>query len=205
MDGMLLNPKSWASVALFSLLLASGAGCQTAPPVSVRSLINHQAMIDFSGLRSVEQFDVVKAQVAPPATWQQLAVKRGPMYTDMQWRSPSSSTAVGVAHVRMPLPLSARTLLWFAKGQYAKQSDDGRLLGQWVDALGRNWFEAENNKYHVRGFIVTKGFEAWIIYSGYKTQIPTDVSELALGTRAMETIVPQFDGPKRTVASVETD
>jgi len=204
MDGMLLNPKSWASVGLLALLLGTGAGCQTAPPVSVRSLINHQAMIDFSGLRSVEQFDLVKAQAAPPASWKQLALKRGPMYTDMQWRSPSGSSAVGVAHVKMPLPLGARTLLWFAKGQYAKQSEDGRILGQWVDTLGRSWFEAETNKYRVRGFIVTKGFEAWIIYNGFKTQIPTDVSELAMGARAMETIVPQPHG-KRAVASIERD
>ncbi len=203
MDGMLFSPKSWAFAGLFVLLLVAG-GCQTVAPGSVRRLINHQAMIDFSGLRSVEQFDVVKAQGAPPASWKQLAVKRGPLYTDMQWRSPSGASAVGVAHVKMPLPLGARTLLWFAKGQYAKQSDDGRIVGQWVDALGRSWFEAENNKYHIRGFIVTKGFEAWIIYNGYKTQVPTDVSELALGARAMETIVPQFYA-RRALASVERD
>lgn len=203
MDGMSFNPKPWVFAALLAMLLATGVGCQSAQPVSVRRLINHQAMIDFSGLRSVEQFDTVKVQAAPPASWKQQAVKRGPMYTDLQWRSPSGATAVGVAHVRMPLPLGARPLLWFAKGQYAKQGDDGRLLGQWVDALGRSWFEAENNKYHVRGFIVTKGFEAWIIYNGYKTQVPTDVSELALGARALETIVPQ-PHVRRAVAAIET-
>jgi hypothetical protein len=203
MDGMSFNPKSWVGLTLLALLCATGIGCQTAQPVSVRRLINHQAMIDFSGLRPVEQVDAVKAQAAAPASWKAAALKRGPMYTDMQWRSPSGATAVGVAHVRMPLPLSARALLWFAKGQYAKQSDDGRVVNQWVDALGRSWFEAENKNYHVRGFIVTKGFEAWIIYNGFKTQVPTDVSELSLGARAMETIVP-LPHVKRSVASVET-
>lgn len=207
MDRTPFNPKSWPRLAVLSVLLLAGAGgggCQSAQPVSVRRLINHQAMVDFSGLKSAEHFDVVKAQAAPPAAWKALTAKRGPMYTDMQWRSPSGTTAVGVAHVKMPLPLGARALLWFAKGQYAKQSDDGRVIGQWVDGLGRSWFEAENNKYRVRGFIVTKGFEAWIIYNGYKTQVPTDVSELALGARAMETIVPQ-PNVKRSVASVESD
>src|SRR5215212_8526281 len=112
MDGMLFNPKSWLSTAMLAgVLLMVGAGCQTAQPVSVRSLMTHQAMIDFSGLKSVDHFDVVKAEAAPPQRWTQLAVKRGPMYTDMQWKSPSTTCAVGVAHVKMPLPLSARTLL----------------------------------------------------------------------------------------------
>jgi hypothetical protein len=204
MDGMSFNPKSGASAGLLLALFATSVGCQTAQPVSVRSLINHQAMIDFSGLSSAEHFDVVKAQAAAPQSWQEQPIKRGPMYTDMQWRSPSGATAVGVAHVRMPLPLGARALLWFAKGQYAKQSDDGRVLGQWVDQLGRSWFEAENNKYHVRGFIVTKGLQAWIIYSGYKTTVPIDMSELSQGARAMETIVPAPNG-KRAVASLPRD
>lgn len=204
MDGMSFSPKSWVSLSLLAVLLTAGAGCHSAQPVSVRRLINHQAMIDFSGLRPVEHFDVVKAEAAPPASWQQQPVKRGAMYTDMQWRSPSATTAVGVAHVKMPLPLGARPLLWFAKGHYAKQSDDGRIVGQWVDELGRSWFEAETNKYHVRGFIVTKGFEAWIIYNGRKTQVPTDMSELALGARTLETIVPR-PNPKRVIASVSPE
>jgi hypothetical protein len=135
MDGMLFKPKAWVPASLLVVLIAAGSGCQSAQPVSVRRLISHQAMIDFSGLRSVEQFDVVKAQGAPPMSWKQLAAKRGPLYTDMQWKSPSGATAVGVAHVRMPWPLSARALLWFAKGHYAKESEDGRILGQWVRGL----------------------------------------------------------------------
>ena len=204
MDGMPLNPKSWPVLGLLAALALAGAGCQSAQPVSVRRLINHQAMVDFSGLRSAEHIQAVKAQAAAPVTWKPQALKRGPMYTDMQWRSPSGTTAVGVAHVKMPLPLSARSLLWFAKGQYAKQSDDGRMLGQWVDELGRTWFEAETNKYRVRGFILTKGFEAWIVYNGFKTTVPTDVAELSMGARAMETIIPAPNG-RRAMASVPND
>ena len=205
MDGKLLNPKSWAVLGLLAVLLVVGsAGCGSARPVSVRRLIHHQAMIDFSGLKSVQHFEEVKAEAAPPAAWKPLTLKRHAMYTDMQWRSPSGTTAVGVAHVKMPLPLGSRALLWFAKGHYAKQSEDGRVIGQWVDELGRSWFEAENNKYHVRGFIVTKGFEAWIVYTGRKTTVPTDMSEIALGARALETIVPLPNG-KRGVASLPSD
>ncbi len=204
MDGMSFNPKLWPSLGLLAALALAGVGCQSAQPVSVRRLINHQAMVDFSGLKSAEHIHAVKAEAAPPVTWPPQALKRGPMYTDMQWRSPSGTTAVGVAHVKMPLPLSARALLWFAKGQYAKQSDDGRMLTQWVDELGRTWFEAETNKYRVRGFILTKGFEAWIVYNGFKTTVPTDEPELSMGARAMETIIPAPNG-RRAVASVPAD
>ena len=204
MDGMSFNPKSWLSVGVLVVLAAAGAGCQTTPSVSVPRLLNYQAMIDFSGLSSVQQYDVVKAQAAPPQSWRELVPKRSSLYTDMQWRAPSGNTAVGVAHVKMPLPLNAQTLVWFAKSRYAKQSEDGRVIGQWVDDLGRSWFEAENNKYHVRGYIMTKGFEAWIIYSGFKTQQPIDTSELALGARAMETIIPQM-GAKRPALTSPSD
>ena len=204
MDGMkLLNPKSWLFLSLLGLLMAGGVGCQSAQPVSMNRLINHQAMIDFSGLGSLKHYDNVKAEAAAPMSWKELVPKKTSIYTDMQWRSPSGNTAVGVAHVKMPLPLNAGSVVWFAKQRYAKQSEDGKLIDQWVDVLGRSWFEAENKKYHVRGFVVTKGFEAWIVYSGFKTQEPIDTSELAMAARSMETVVPQIN--KRTVASADTD
>lgn len=201
MDGMKFKSKSWLLPALLMSLAAGGVGCQTAQPVSMNRLINHQAMIDFSGLASLKHCDTVKAEVAPPTSWKELVPKKTSIYTDMQWRAPSGNTAVGVAHVNMPLPFDAGAVVWFAKHRYAKQSEDGRLLGQWVDALGRSWFEAENHKYHVRGFVVTKGFEAWICYSGFKTQEPIDTSELALAARSLESMVPEIG--KRPVADAD--
>jgi hypothetical protein len=97
MDGMLFNPKSWPLLGLLAVLAMGGIGCQSAQPVSVRRLVNHQAMVDFSGLKSPEHFEVVKAEAAVPASWPAQAVKRGPLYTDMQWRSPSGSMAAVVA------------------------------------------------------------------------------------------------------------
>ena len=50
MDGMkLFNPKSWLFLSLLGLLVAGGVGCQSAQPVSMNRLINHQAMIDYKG------------------------------------------------------------------------------------------------------------------------------------------------------------
>jgi hypothetical protein len=111
-------------------------------------------------------------------------------YTNMQWRSPSRNTGVGVAFVKMPLPLPAKAIAWLAQKEYAKRADDGKILATWEDALGRPWFEAENTRYHIRGYVVTKGFEAWIIYCGYKREQPPSGAELNVAARALETIVP---------------
>lgn len=203
MDGMIrsFNPKSWLFFGVLMLMGAGGTGCQTAQPVSMNRLLHHQAMIDFAGLAPLKQYEIVKAEAAPPHSWKELVPKRTSLFTDMQWRAPSGNTAVGVAHVKMPLPLDARAVVWFAKQRYSKQSEGGRVIGQWVDDLGRSWFEAANNKYHVRGFVMTKGFEAWIIYSGYKSQQPTDLAELTIAARAMETIVPQIGSSRRAVVT----
>jgi hypothetical protein len=90
----------------------------------------------------------------------------------------------------MPIPLSAQTLIWFAKQEYAKSRKDGRLTTEWTDSIGRPWFEAENAKYHVRGYAVVKGLDAWIVYYGYKVGHAPDPAEVSLAGRCLETILP---------------
>lgn len=189
--GLMLKPPlgAWSVLVGVCMVAPLLGGCQTvqAPPIR---LINHRAMLDFSGLRSPQTFQPVKAEGAIPITWEQLKIKRAALFTDMQWRSPSRNTAVGVAYIRMPLPFGPRTLLWLARAEYVKRSDDGRMINEWIDDLGRQWFEAENSNYHVRGMILTRGFDAWIMYCGFKTAEPLDATELALGERALETFLP---------------
>ena len=76
--------------------------------------MQHQAMVDPSGLKDVETVDMVKVHVAAPKKWELLPVKKATLYTDMQWRSPSHLTGVGVAYVKLPLPMSAQTIAWLA-------------------------------------------------------------------------------------------
>ena len=170
--------------------LSSLTGCQMAQTVPTARLIQHQAMIDPTGLNETEVIEAVKVHIAAPQRWEQLAPKKHALYTDMQWRSPSKMTGVGVAHIRLPLPIPARAVVWLAKKEYAKKADDGKILGTWDDSLGRPWFEAENSRYHIRGYVVSKGFEAWVIYCGYKTEQPPSAAELGVAARALETIVP---------------
>jgi hypothetical protein len=153
-------------------------------------LIQHQAMVDPSWLRDSSVCEDVKVHVAAPQKWEALTPKKTAVYTDMQWRSPSKQTGVGVAYVRLPLPIPASTIAWLAEKEYTKRSDDGKLLSMWSDALGRPWFEAENSRFHVRGYIVTRGFEAWIIYCGYRLEQPPSAAELSVAGRSLETIVP---------------
>lgn len=173
-----------------AICLSSLTGCQVGQTVSTTRLIQHQAMIDPTGLKESEVVEPVKVHIAAPQRWEQLEAKKYTLYTEAQWRSPSKMTGVGVAYVRLPLPLPAKSIAWLAQKEYAKKADDGKILGSWEDSLGRPWFEAANSRYHVRGYIVSKGFEAWIIYCGYKTEQPPSASELGVAARALETIVP---------------
>jgi hypothetical protein len=184
-------------------LLVSAGGCQTSGTVSNRRLIEHQAMIDFSGLKPAEPLEAIKASCALPRQWEALPLKKTALYAHQQWKSPSTHTGVGVVYVRLPLPLSERTLLWFAKREYTKSSNDGKLIGQWTDDLGREWFEAQNNKYHVRGYAIVRGFNAWMVYFGSKSGYPPDVAELSLAARAVETFLPDPRRPLRRPNTAE--
>lgn len=183
-------------VALVALLAWAG-GCQTHAPTTNRRLIEHQALIDFSGLKPAEPVDPVKVSCSIPRQWEAMPLKRTGLYAHQQWKSPSTHTGVGVVYIRLPLPFSERTLLWIAKREYTKASEEGKLISQWTDELGREWFEAQNNKYHVRGYVIVRGFNAWLVYFGSKTGYPPDLAELSLAARAVETFIPDPKRPLR--------
>jgi hypothetical protein len=174
------------------LLGAVGGSCQQSTPVSHRRLIEHQAMIDFSGLKPVEPVDNVKVNAAMPRQWDKLTAQSTPVYTHQQWRSPSAKTGVGIAYIHLPIPLNITLLRWIARQEYSKKGNDGRVISEWTDDLGRPWFEAENNRYRVRGYIVVNGFQAWVIYFGRKVQVSPDPAELSLASRAADSIVPMI-------------
>jgi hypothetical protein len=177
-------------------------GCQGGKQVSSRQLIEHQALIDFSGLDSLKPIPSVRASIAAPRRWELLPSKPNALYTHQQWRSPSAHTGVGIVNAHLPLPLTTKAVVWFAKQEYAKQGSGGKLLAEWSDELGREWFEAENERYHVRGYVVVKGFNAWVVYFGYRAQYSPNLAEISTAARAAETAVPQVDeAPKQAVAA----
>jgi len=141
-------------------------------------------------------WELVKLHVAPRQKQEKLTPKKTALYTGMQWRRPSKQTGVGVAYLHLPLPIPASTIAWLAQKEYSKKADDGKLLSTWTDELGRPWFEAENNRFHARGYIISRGFEAWIIYCGYRLEQPPSAAELGVAGRALETIVPTPFAPQ---------
>ena len=192
-----------AAVVAFSFL--AGAGCQAAKGKEfTRKLIDSQVWVDFSGLKPAAAVDPVRVTCAAPRQWEVMPLNKGSIYTHLQWRSPSRRTGVGVAHLRMPLPLGEKAVIWFAKQEYTKKSDDGRLIGEWTDDLGRRWFEAENNRYHVKGYAVVSGFEAWVVYYGHKVEFPPDGLEISLAARAMNSIIPWVEGEAVGVSTPTT-
>ncbi len=222
----------WAGVTLG--LLGPSVGCQPSTAVVSRRLVAHMALIDFSGLAPARPVDGgvdVAAQV--PRSWELLPVQRGGLFTHRQWRSPSHATGVGVVHVHMPLPMSAKTLVWLGKTQYnaaappGKGAADagtdaarpaatgdaksdaksrvpggpGRLLREWSDPVGREWVEAENDRFHVRGYVITSGFDAWVVYAGYRRRGVPDTVDIDLAYRSLESVIPAPLAPKPAAAT----
>ena len=186
------------------MLLAISAGCQTGTQVSRHRLIEHQALIDFSGLGGPEVAERVRVQVAVPRTWVVHDVERRPLFTHQQWKSPSARTAVGVIYARLPLPVSSNMILWLATQQYAKRGGDGKELARWEDEVGRKWFEVETKKYHARGYVIVNGLDAWIAYSGFRTDVPPEPGEITMGVRCMESFVPIATGEEVSTTSPAT-
>ncbi len=180
------------SVAVVFLALS---GCQYQAVSSVEMQI-HQSRLDKNGLTPLQNYDGVKVTCAPPDRWDKLPANKTLMYTHQQWRSPDRHAGMGVAYIHLPLPLSAQMVLWFAKSQYSKdqkhQSKAGRLIGEWTDTLGRSWFEAENEQYHVKGYAITHGFDAWMVYSGYRVAAHPTADEINLAAKGADSVVPLY-------------
>jgi hypothetical protein len=186
--------RRFTGVALM-LLPTLLVGCQAPQPDLGNRLMAHVAMVDSSGLAPPAAMPEINVRGAVPQGWETMDIDKTPLYTHQQWRAPNHSTGIGVAYIHMPLPMSAKALVWFARGQYSRMNakqhkSDPSLLGEWTDSLGREWFEGENEKYHVKGYVVTSGFDAWAVYSGYRLKVPPNKNSINLAYRAMDSIVP---------------
>jgi hypothetical protein len=173
-----------ASVALL-------AGCTVVQTASVYRLEEHQSEVNRTGLAPVHADPRLNVSVACPVTWDQMPLQSNIIYTHEQWRAPDKHVGMGVAYVHTPIPFSPQTLIWFAKSQYVHKTDGkGRLIAEWTDSLGRSWFEAENETYHVRGYAMTRGNDAWIVYSGYRVKNHPSKEQITLAERGADSVAP---------------
>jgi hypothetical protein len=166
------------------------AGC-TVQNVSVFKLEMHQSEVNRTGLTVVRTDDLLQVTMASPQLWDLMPTTSNMIYSHRQWRSPDKHVGMGVAYLHMPVACSPQTLIWFAKAQYVHRTDGkGRLIAQWTDSLGRCWFEAENDLYHVRGYAMTRGNDAWIVYSGYRVHAEPTQVDLLLAERGADSVAP---------------
>jgi hypothetical protein len=187
-------PK-WTGMVFSLALIITVTGCQTPQPGLGDRISAHAANVDFSGLSADFVIPQLNVRAAIPRGWDAMPGDSSPLYVHQQWRSPEHTTGVGVAYIHMPLPMSAKALVWLARTQYSKQtssehSSDAHMLGEWTDSLGREWFEGENVKYHVKGYVVTNGLDAWAVYSGYRLKSAPNRNEINMAFRSMDSIVP---------------
>jgi hypothetical protein len=176
-------------LGLMMLVLFCGCG----PTVSRFHLLQNRSRVDVSGLTQVQSVENVNASIALPDGWEKdEPIHHGPLL-DQRWISGSHDTAVGVGYLRTPWPLSASTLVWFAKREFTKKENAGWIASEWTDALGRPWYEAENPEFHIIGYAFTDGFDAWFIYYAYKAYRPFHDDEVNLAARSLETVIPQTD------------
>jgi hypothetical protein len=194
---LLCSVTRFKFVPILAIVLSSAfiVGCQAPQPGLGNRLMAHVALMDSSGLTAAVSMPEINVRGSLPQTWEMMDADKTPLYTHEQWRSPSHATGVGVAYIHMPLPMSAKALVWFARGQYSKMTAkqhkaEAQMLGEWTDSLGREWFEGENEKYHVKGYVVTNGFDAWAVYSGYRLRVAPNQDDINLAYRAMDSIVP---------------
>jgi hypothetical protein len=178
-------------IALAAALVLNACQLQAVSPVQLEI---RQSLVDHDGLTAPRVDPDVQVTCAPPTEWDMLPLRKTMLYTHQQWRSPDRQVGMGVAHLRTPIPLSAQLIVWLARQQYpsidSRHSRGGHLISQWTDTLGRAWFEAENDMYHVTGCAMTHGFDAWIVYSGYRLHGHPAPDEIVLSARAANTVVP---------------
>jgi hypothetical protein len=184
-------PQSVVCRLLIAGALAACAGCQY-QAISPAELQLHQWSLNKSGLTALHVDSMLKITCAPPDQWEPLRPQNNMIYSHQQWRSPDRQVGMGVAYMRTPIPFSAQMIIWFARARYTEmhKNPSGRLLGQWNDSLGRCWFEAQDERYHVTGYAMTRGLDAWVVYSGYRVEGDPPRSEINLAAKAADSVAP---------------
>jgi hypothetical protein len=170
--------------------IAALSGCQI-HTVSLTALEEHQSLMNHSGLAPVHVNGILKVSCTPPEFWEPLALTQNVLYAHQQWRSPDRHVGMGVAYMHTPFAFSPEMMIWFAKVEYTACSEgSGHLIAQWTDGLGRCWFEAQNDTYHVMGYAMTRGLDAWMVYSGYQVKKNPPPAEIRLAARGADTVTP---------------
>jgi len=195
-----LSFKFIAIAGFVSMGLAGGCQYQEISPIQLEI---HQSKLNKQGLTPLHIDQELKITCAPPDQWDTLARNRNLLYVHQQWRSPNRHVGMGIAYTHTLVPVSPQSIIWLARQSYAKDESkaaDGHLSGETTDSLGRCWFEGEDSRYHVMGYAMTRGCDAWIVYSGYRLGTKASAGDIALAAKAAQSVAPLTEGENDKVA-----
>ena len=160
-----------------------GVGCassrQPDPRPTAQTATFHDELSEATDLPELD------ARVVPPLGWHIDPVKNSDRHAHSVWVSPSGSTAYGVIHFTLPLPVGEEIALRGFLSEMKRSEGEARLLSKNRDGE-RLRFIAEGGKYRIRGILLTKAFQGWAVYAGTLRSASLAVDELALAVQARE-------------------
>jgi hypothetical protein len=170
-----------------SLLAVFALGCQS----KYSNLPAYQPStqpLSANGLTQPQSSTVVDAVVAPPTGWIAEEPKVDEDHSHQVWKSPTGSTAYGVIHFGMPLPVPASWVLPNYLSAMKKSEGEATLIGQPLkdDALPGIRFTVDCGAYRMRTNLICKGFGGWAVYAGTLRDRPEVPAEIESAERARE-------------------
>jgi hypothetical protein len=169
-------------VAAFFAMLLGLVGCCSAPNPAAK-----QTGLDTAGL-SAPFFDPdVNAVCDPPIGWKPQALKTTPDHNDQVWLSPTTDTAYGVIHFRMPLPVGRSLALAGFLSHMKKTEGDATLFYRQDDpSLPGIRFVAQGGIYVIRANLLVSAWDGWAVYAGTLKSGLILPNELDFAVRARE-------------------
>jgi hypothetical protein len=175
-----------ATLWLLACALILFAGCSS-QKTDLRQFALHWGEGKTTGLTFPAYNKDVDAIVCPPVGWKPDPLKSSPNHIHQVWLSPTTDTAYGVIHFKMPLPVGADIALTGFLAQMKKTEGDATLLELHDDPnLPGIRFVAHGGLYTIRANLIVRGWEGWAFYAGTQRGKPIDPIELDFATRARE-------------------
>jgi hypothetical protein len=123
-----------------------------------------------------------------PASWKAEPETRAAMHTDAEWHAPSGLTVFGAVYIHVFPFMGGKGLVSSVKKDYVKRQPGGKMISEWTDSSGRNWFEADATGTHTKGFVLADGHHAWFVYYRYGTGGRSPQEEITVADHAIDQV-----------------
>jgi hypothetical protein len=175
-----------ATICLLVCALIFGAGCSS-QKTDLKQLEAHWGHGETAGLTPPGYNSDVDAIVDPPVGWHPDPLKTDANHVHQVWLSPTTNTAYGVIHFKLPLPVGPDIALSGFLAQMKKTEGDATLLQRHNDPnLPGIRFVARGGVYTIRANLIVQDWEGWAFYAGTQRGKPIDPNELDFASRARE-------------------